>query len=119
MLKWPDEKKGMEPVIKLFQEKLEPHEILFIIVSKRIMNGEIRMEAPSEYREFHNLMQRLTPQYGVAMVFDDLLDYIIAGFTIDKSVTWDKNYDKSEIQVFWLMYLEFLQVMEDKCQSET
>lgn len=77
------------------------------------------MEAPSEYREFHNLMQRLTPQYGAAMVFDDFLDYIIAGFTIDKSVIWDKNYDKSEIQVFWLMYLEFLQVMEDKCQSDT
>ena len=76
------------------------------------------MEAPSEYKEFHSLMQRLTPQYGVATVFNDFLDYVIAIFSIDKTVTWEKSYNQTEMQVFWLMYLEFFKVMDQKCVTD-
>lgn len=73
--------------------------------------------APNEFRGFHELMQRLTPQYGAATVFDDFLDYAIASFTIDQSIPWDKNYSKSEMQIFWRMYFEYVQVMDKKLES--
>jgi type I restriction enzyme M protein len=105
----------MGPVIKHLLWKQEHQETQYIIELRNIIKGGSNMEAPSEFKEFYNLMQRLTPRYGAAIVFDDFLDYVIASFSIDQSVTWEKSYNKSEMQVFWLMYLEFIKVMDQKC----
>jgi type I restriction enzyme M protein len=99
--------------------KLEHHEILATIELRNTMKGGSKMDAPNEFKEFHNLMQRLTPRYGAALVFDDFLDYAIASFSIDKTVTWEKSYNEAEMQVFWLMYLEFIKVMDQKCITDT
>lgn len=72
------------------------------------------MDAPSEFKRFHELFTGLSLKYDPAMVFDDFLEYIILYHNMDKGLKWDKRYSKAEIKTFWLMYCEWLKVMDQK-----
>lgn len=73
------------------------------------------MEAPTIFKDFHNLFTQLTYKHDPSRVFNDLLDYIIMGYLVDDSMTWNKNYSKKEIKIFFDMYAEWIQIMGKQC----
>lgn len=69
------------------------------------------MDAPAEFKDFHNLFLKLIYKHDASRVFDDFLDYIIHGHTIDQSSSWDKQYSSDENELFLEMYREIIRVM--------
>lgn len=76
------------------------------------------LDAPSEFKDFHNLFTSLIYKYDVSMVFDDLLDYIIRFFLKDESIPWDKRYNEDENKIFYKMMQAWIEVMNSKCISD-
>lgn len=76
------------------------------------------MDAPNEFKSFHNHFMKLIYRHDVSRVFDDFLDYIIHGYTVDNSSTWDKRYSQEENRIFFELYKEYLIVMQDKLVTD-
>lgn len=79
--------------------------------------GGIEIDVPPGFKKFHELIGQLTMKHDLARVFEDWLEYIVMGYTADKSMTWDKNYTKDEIQVLYEMYREFILFMNKKLET--
>jgi type I restriction enzyme M protein len=76
------------------------------------------MDAPSDFKDFHNIFTSLIYKYDVATVFDDFLDYIMIGFTVDNSMEWDKRYSDKENEIFYKLTREWTNIMNKKVVND-
>lgn len=74
---------------------------------------------PGELKSFHKLFMKFIGKgHEARRVFDDLLEYILMGFIVDKSMEWDKRYSKDEIELFYKLYMEWIKVMNEMLNSD-
>ena len=84
-------------------------------------------DIPVELKDFHKIFQKLTYRHDNYKVFDHFLDYIIWMHDVrqldipDGREKWDEKiypYSKDERQIFYELYCEWLQVMNNRLVSD-
>lgn len=75
---------------------------------------------PSELKNFHSVFEKLSHLYDSADIFDCFLEYIIAGFCVDDSITWElaKRYSKNEQSLFNILFRECIKVQDVKITTD-
>ena len=76
------------------------------------------MDAPTEFKDFHQIFQNLIRKYDASVVYDDFMDYIIHGFSLEQGLAWNMQYNYDENLLFSNMYVEYVKVMNQKIGVE-
>jgi type I restriction-modification system DNA methylase subunit len=76
------------------------------------------MDAPVEFKKFHKIFRKLIQKYDTSVVFDDFMDYIINGFSLEQDLLWNMQYSYEENLLFSDMYVECVKVLNQKIVME-
>ena len=75
---------------------------------------------PTELREFHREFEKLSYMHDAADVLDTFLEWIVWGFCVDNSLSWEsgKRFNENERKQFLTLFQEYVKLMNRRVQGE-